>query len=97
MAKTAKINIKKVAFSFACEINPAVEYDYMGYPVKNPLAIETAKEAKAKMTAFVSPSSLAYKIITSNARTFSEKQLWVIAFEAIKNPAFINHVNEICA
>ena len=38
--------------------------------------------------------SLAYKIATSVNAQFSEKQLWVIAFELEKNAQFIQSVND---
>jgi adenylate kinase family enzyme len=40
----------------------------------------------------VPKDSLAYKILTSTVNRFSEKQLWVIAFELEKNEEFANMV-----
>lgn len=42
-------------------------------------------------------TSLAYKIATSGASSFSEKQTWVIAFELQKNDAFAEMVGEFYA
>jgi hypothetical protein len=48
---------------------------------------------RKEVMGYLSESSLAYKIIF-DANKFSEKQLWVIAFELVKNETFCNIVSE---
>jgi len=39
-------------------------------------------------------STLAYKIATSGASTFTDKQLWIVSFELLKNEQFTNKVGQ---
>lgn len=42
-------------------------------------------------------TTLAYKIATSGAASFSEKQLWVMSFELLKNEQFATKVGQFYA
>jgi len=53
-----------------------------------------ADRVMSKVIDAVSKDSLAYKIITSQNGAFSEKQLWVITFECMKNKDFCNTIIE---
>lgn len=51
-----------------------------------------AQEATRKeVIANISENSLAYKIVTSSSK-FSDKQLWVIAYELLKNEDYVAQV-----
>jgi hypothetical protein len=41
---------------------------------------------------FLPTDSLAYKILTSTMGTFSEKQIWVIAYELMKNADYVAYL-----
>ena len=51
-----------------------------------------AQEAtKKEVIANISEDSLAYKIVTSSSK-FTDKQLWVIAYELLKNEDYVSQV-----
>lgn len=51
-----------------------------------------ASFARKELAQYLPESSLAYKIISSSER-FSEKQIWVIAFELVKNAEYCEMVD----
>jgi hydroxymethylpyrimidine pyrophosphatase-like HAD family hydrolase len=57
---------------------------------------QVAQNVRNEIAKEVTPNSLAAKILAT-ADHFSEKQLWVIAYDLLKNEEFVAKINEINA
>jgi len=89
---TTLSNIK----SYIEGLNPqASTISSMGTFVNN-LNEQVAQDVRNEIVKEVNPESLAAKILATADR-FSEKQLWVIAYELVKNAEFVEKVNGINA
>ena len=56
---------------------------------------QVANSVRSKLMAYLPTSSLAHKIISENLKDFfSEKQMWVIAYELQKNAEYISKLLE---
>lgn len=51
-------------------------------------AQECADMVRSEILEFIPEGTLAHKILSSDPRSFTEKQLWVIAFELVKNDKY---------
>lgn len=81
-------------FSYIEGINPTVsEISSLGSFVSNQNQQVSDMVLRNVINA-LPEDTLAYKIATENMKTFSEKQKWVIAYELIKNPEYVEEVND---
>jgi hypothetical protein len=62
--------------------------------VITPEARKKANFYRNELEKAISKDSIAYKILSTDTDTFSEKQLWVIAFEAAKCAEFVKMVSD---
>jgi hypothetical protein len=87
------MNAKQI-FNHIQMINPTTSViSSLGSYVSDSARI-VADSVMAKVIDAISKDSLAFKIITSQNGNFSEKQLWVIAYECLKNQDFCNAIIE---
>lgn len=90
-----KTTVKQI-FDYISGMNPTVStISSMGSFVSNQNQ-QVADGIKNEVVASLNEGSVAYKIATTSER-FSEKQLWVIAYELIKNGGFSQKVGEFYA
>ena len=90
------ITIKDI-YNDVCYINPSVSTissigDYIEESSR-----QVAQSVRDRITKSLPQGTLAHKIITENLKDFfSDKQLWVIAYELQKNEAYVTNLsNEI--
>lgn len=84
----------KTIFNYIQGINPSVStISSMGSFVTE-LSQQVADKCLSEVISNLPVDSLAYKIATNNLGTFTEKQLWVIAFELDKNESFVKLATE---
>lgn len=87
----------KQIFNYIQSANPSTTtFSSMGSLVTNQ-AQQVADSTVREIMNNVPESSLAYKIATSLADRFSDKQLWVMAYELDKNEEFKNKVVDFYA
>lgn|GEM_PF-3464480 len=90
-----KTTVKQI-FNYISGMNPTVStISSMGSFVSS-FNGQVADGIKNEVVTSLNEGSVAYKIATTSER-FSEKQLWVIAYELIKNEAFSQKVGEFYA
>jgi hypothetical protein len=90
------MNNAKQIFAFIQDLNPNTTcISSIGEFVTNQNA-DLADQALQEVLQYLPEASLAYKIASTSSR-FSEKQLWVIAFELVKNPEYSAMVAEYYA
>jgi len=90
-----KTTVKQI-FDYISGMNPTISnVSSLGWFVSN-FNSQVADGIKNEVVSSLSEGSLAYKIATT-AKTFTEKQLWVIAYELIKNEDFSQKVGEFYA
>ena len=90
-----KTTVKQI-FDYISGMNPTVStISSMGSFVSNQNQ-QVADGIKNEVVASLNEGSVAYKIATTSER-FSEKQLWVIAYELIKNEDLSQKVGEFYA
>lgn len=90
-----KTTVKQI-FDYISGMNPTVStISSMGSFVSNQNQ-QVADGIKNEVMASLNEGSVAYKIAATSER-FSEKQLWVIAYELIKNEDFSQKVGEFYA
>ena len=82
MAKINNITVKDV-YSEISTLNAAGYYRY-----ERGMGSQMADTTFGSIISFLPKDSLAYKIV-STAKSFSSKQLWVIAYELIKSEAYV--------
>lgn len=84
-----KVTIKYI-YNQVSYINPSVStISSIGSFVEE-INRQVANSFKSKLMAYLPTSSLAYKIISENLKDFfSEKQMWVIAYELQKNAEYV--------
>ena len=88
-SKKMKVTIKDI-YNQVSYINPSVStISSIGSFVEE-INRQVANSFRSKLMAFLPTSSLAYKIISENLKDFfSEKQMWVIAYELQKNAEYV--------
>lgn len=88
-SKKMKVTIKEI-YNQVSYINPSVStISSIGSFVEENNR-QVANSFRSKLMAFLPTSSLAYKIIFENLKDFfSEKQMWVIAYELQKNAEYV--------
>ena len=90
-----KTTVKQI-FDYISGMNPTVSnVSSLGSFVSS-FNCQVADGIKDEVVSSLSEGTLAHKIVTT-AKTFTEKQLWVIAYELIKNEAFSQKVGEFYA
>ena len=90
-------NVKNI-FGYIQGMNPTVTtISSMGSFVENRNQQVADMAVREVIDAIENHDSLAYKIATSTTRFFSEKQLWVIAYELMKNKEFVAMVENFYA
>ena len=82
MAKISNITVKDI-YSEISTLNAASYYRY-----ERAMGCQMADYTYGTIISFLPKDSLAHKIITT-AKSFSSKQLWVIAYELIKSEAYV--------
>ena len=88
-SKKMKVTIKDI-YNQVSYINPSVStVSSIGSFVEE-INRQVANSFRSKLMAYLPTSSLAYKIISENLKDFfSEKQMWVIAYELQKNAEYV--------
>lgn len=87
------MNAKQI-FNYIQMINPTVSViSSLGSYVSDSAQM-VADSVISKVIDAINKDSLAYKIITSQSGNFTEKQLWVITYECLKNQDFCNAIIE---
>jgi hypothetical protein len=97
MTKVKEVKVKEV-FNYVQRLNAKTStVSSMGSFVTD-LNQQVSDSLRKEVMGYLSESSLAYKIVFNTDR-FSEKQLWVVAFELVKSTEFCetvtNFYNEI--
>lgn len=85
MAKISNITVKDI-FNDICKLNAGGYFRYE----KNS-GQQMADNKVGEISSYLPENSLAKKILASTS-DFSSKQLWVIAYELVKNEEYIKHV-----
>ena len=75
----------KTIFNEIENLNPSTSIVSSLGSYVNPIEQQIADSKRAEILGFIPEGTLAHKILTSGTASFSEKQLWVIAYELLKN------------
>ena len=88
-SKKMKVTIKDI-YNQVSYINPSVSTISSIGDFVEESSRQAAAYSRRKLIDYVSNDSLAFKILTSNLKDFfSEKQMWVIAYELQKNAEYV--------
>lgn len=88
---TSNLNIKQELFYFVSGINASGNISSSMGNYTTAFQVEMAEDRQREVrNAIIDESSLAYTILSNpKANRFSEKQMWVIVFELLKNENFV--------
>ena len=84
----------KIIFTEIESLNPSTSIVSSVGSYVNPIQRQIADEKRAEVLGYIPEGTLAHKILTSGTITFSEKQLWVIAYELLKNEVYCEKLSK---
>ena len=91
-----KASVKQI-FNYISSINPTTSHISSLGDYVSDSAQQLADAMLRDIICNLPENTLAYKIATSNTNRYSDKQMWVLAFELEKNADFSNEVAEFYA